>query len=70
MSTGELYAWRYGVDWGRAGNLTPAILAGPAWRLRAAIGDQGMVLRSQIGVDVFGYWFRRGVEDYVESVWS
>lgn len=64
MSLGEITAWQAGVDWGRSGHVTPAILAASKSTLAATFDPSVIAVRADLGRDVFGYWFRRGLEDY------
>ena len=63
MSTGELIAWQAGVDWGRAGHDTASVLAAASVTLAGIFGPELADCRDQLGPDVFGFWFRTGLED-------
>ena len=64
MSLGELTAWQSGVDWGRAGLTKTDYAKASKATLTGLLGPTAGHAVTELGRDVFGHWFLKGLDDY------
>ena len=67
MSLGEITAWQAGCDWGRGGHKTPSALARSQAFIQETFGTEVLDCIRDLGPDTFAYWFRRGLDDYLDE---